>query len=561
MDAFDQIQLEPNEIKNIYQNNKEKDPFDTVEFEESWGKSALRSLYQIPSGIAQGFTAPLDLISAVGAGESFDPEEIEHLEAISKREGIPFDKEKYLQAIQGAQEAFPTQGNIEKLVEEKTGFPTQPRTALQKGIKLASTAATLSPGNAIQKGVAGVAAPTVSQGLQKVGVPEALSDIAGLAVSPIAATKTPKIDISKSKKPSGLTERRFESVKKPKEISESRYNKISEQLEVDFKNISDKIIQESPIGKTYSSLKEDSSFKSNVGNLFKDVEDLAENIPNKFSTDIVKKQLNKKIESKVGKSITPSEYDQDYNKFMKKFIKDTPTKNIEAKDLVKQYRMNNKTLGELYESSKSAAYNRAKKDAYLDYNRSISDMIENGFPESEFSNLFKSTNKKWSEIKDAESIGKFFDDLFDGKIQYAKGKKMLAKERVTDSFKRSFGENYPKFIQLTDDLMGTKEAFSLLSKAKEKGLGDLLKTGSAFLLHPSLAKAKVGIDYIKRIYQTLLDKPKLAFTWDKGIREMKKGNYKDAFRNFKLIEDAAEFGKEEIGQSIKSNTQEITNPQ
>jgi hypothetical protein len=537
MDAFDAIALEPSDVRDIYKANPKKDAFDQLEYEESWGKSLLRTLYQIPSGIAQGVTYPLDLISMVGTGEALDEEEIEHLKRISAREGIPFDEAKYYEAVQGASEAFPTQGNIENLIEQKTGVPLAPKTKLQKGLKLAATAGKLNPGSLSQKTTAAATAPTVSYALQKTGVPEGLSDFAGLAVSPGAAAITPKASIEAAKKPSGLTTRRFESIEKPKEISKSRYNKINEKLESDFRNIADKIIEDSPVSKTYTSLKEDSAFKSKIGDLFEKVEDLAEDIPNKFSSNIVKKEVAKKYQSKEGMGISTSEYDDYYQKFMKKFMKDTPSKEITAKDLVGQYRKNNRALGELYEPSKSGAYNRAKKDALLDYNRVISDVIETGFPQTEFSDLFKFTNKRWGEIKDSESINKFLKDMFDGKVRFDKGQKFFSKDRVSDSFKRALGEeNFPKFEQLMKDLMSTQEAYKLLKKAESKGFSDFAKTGFAYLLHPNLAKAKMGLEYVQKTYNTLLDKPKLVFTWDEGIKSAKKGNFEEAINKFNLIE-------------------------
>src|SRR5579864_2869489 len=99
---------------------------------ESFLKSSARTAYQIPSGIAQTRTFPLDLLQMAGLGHAIDPEEIEHLRKIHEREGIPFDEEKYLQGVQQASETFPTQGNIERMIEEETGAPLTPRNKLQK---------------------------------------------------------------------------------------------------------------------------------------------------------------------------------------------------------------------------------------------------------------------------------------------------------------------------------------------------------------------------------------------------------------------------------------------
>ena len=111
------------------------------EEEEGFWKSASRTALQIPQGILEG-TLPgmiAGAIPLVGMGEALDPEEIEHIKKISEREGIPFDEEKYMQAVQGASEAFPTVSNIARGIESKTGLPLEAKTPIQKGVNILST--------------------------------------------------------------------------------------------------------------------------------------------------------------------------------------------------------------------------------------------------------------------------------------------------------------------------------------------------------------------------------------------------------------------------------------
>lgn len=534
---FEQFQLSPREEKKAYDRNPNPNPFDKMKMEESWGKSVLRSLLQVPAGAAQAFTFPMDLISLIGTGESFDPEEIEHLKQISAREGIPFDEEKYMQAIKGASEAFPTQGNIEKLIEDKTGLPLEPKTDIQKGIRLGATAGKINPGSALQKGAAAATAPAVSYGLKEAGAPEPIADIAGLVASGQIAGKVPSAGLKPKQKPSGMIERRFEGIEKPTKVSPSRYGKINEAIEKDFRGISDKLIEESPVGKTFNALKDDSGFKSKVGDLFQDVEALSEQIPNKFSTKLIKNQIIKKQKSIQTPGFTESEFNQTYKKNMNKFLRDTPTKDITAKDLVSQYRANNRALGELYEPGKSSGFNRAKKEALIDYNKIIADTIETGFPDSEFSKLFKFTNKRWSEIKDSETISSFIDDMFKGKVRYDKSENFFKKHNLEGSFKRALGEEiFPKFKTLMNDLMSTKEAHSLLKQAKEKGFSKLSSTGLAYLVSPKLMAGKLTLDASKKVWKSLLDKPKLVFTWGDGVKAMKNKNFAEAQLKFDLLD-------------------------
>jgi hypothetical protein len=126
--------------------------------------------------------------------------------------------------------------------------------------------------------------------------------------------------------------------------------------------------------------------------------------------------------------------------------------------------------------------------------------------------------------------------MFDGKIRFDKGSKFFSKDGVQDSFKRALGdEGFRNFEQLMKDLMSTQEAYSLMKRANDKGFSDFAKTGIAYMLHPNLAKAKAGYDGVKSIYKALLDKPKLAITWDQGLKAAKKGNFLEAQNKFNLV--------------------------
>lgn len=529
------------------QNQASKNIFDVVqpEFKESRLKSIARWLYQVPSGIAQAVTYPADLLQLIGTGSALDPEEIEQIRRISEQEGIPFDEEKYLQSVEEASSMFPTQGNIERLVEEKTGAPLTAKTHGQKLLKLGASAGKFASGTVAQRGAAAATAPAVSAGLQSVGAPEPLAELAGLAASGVAAAKTPPIGIGTAKKPSGLTQRRFEKLKEPREVSPAKIGKIHEKLEGDFREISDKIIEESPVGITKAKLEENPAFKSEVAQQFREVESVAESLPERINTDTVKRTLVDNALKKKGTGFSPSEYDKDYRRFIQEFLKETPSQEIGAGDLVAQYRKNNKSLSEAYDPSKTYAFNRAKKDALLEYNRAIGDVIEEKFPNSEFSDLFKETNKQWAQIADAEAIDKFINAMFDGEVKFGKGKRFFENENYARPFKRALGdEGFNKFEQLMKDMLSTEKAASMLKKAKKMGFGDLAETAGVFILHPNLGKAKLGYQAGKKIYNglidSLLDKPELMITWEKGINELKSGDFKAAQKDFYSLRNQVE---------------------
>lgn len=177
-----EVREESKPIPDLPSSMRQKEP------KESLLKSSLRTAYQPISGYLKRYSYIADLLQASGVGEALDPEFIEHLRNIHEREGIPFDESKYRQKVAEAAEAFPTQSNIEKALEERTGLPLQAKTDVQKALSLGGTASGFQPGSLLQKGIAGVAAPVISETAQVVGIPKSLSEILGLAGAGGAAT-------------------------------------------------------------------------------------------------------------------------------------------------------------------------------------------------------------------------------------------------------------------------------------------------------------------------------------------------------------------------------------
>lgn len=524
-------------------------PIQEEQKEDSWGKSALRSILQLPLGVAQKFTYPLNILQLFGQGEAlagleeFSDERIAELKELfpsapwENFKGI--DREKYLEGVQAASNSFPTQQNLESLIEEKTGIPLTPRNKLQNLARLGGTAAAFKSGTLGQKGIAGAIAPSVAGGLEAVGVPEPIAELGGLVASGI---NVPSPNISRVTKPSGLPTRRYESVTKPTKVSEGRFNKINEKVEADFKNISDQLFEGS--NPTYSAMKEDPTFKRKVEGLFEKVTENAESIEGTIHPLPLRNGLRDKLTKSNKGGLTPDEYEKAYRKEMKVVLKDLPRDEMSAAELVEQYRKNNKSLNGYFEVGKSNNANRAKRDILLDYNREIAEVIQKKYPDTEFSKLFEQTNKQWSQIKDVESVDKFMEELFSGKIKYKKGAAFFDKEKVSKPFERLLGkEKFKQFETLMDDLSSTEKAMSMIKAAETKGYKDMGKMAIGYLIHPSLAKGKFIVDTSKTAWQSLLDKPQLIVTWKKGVESIKQGNFAEAEKAFIVLDKELEKSK------------------
>ena len=511
-------------------------PKEIPQEEEGAGKTALRYAAQVPLGLAQVSTPGIisNLMHLMGTGAALDPEEIDQIRRISEQQGIPFDEEAYHESVQRASDMFPTPSNLARMAEEKTGLPLEPKTRGQRLTQLAASAGGGTPGSFAQKAVSATAAPATSAVLESAGVPEPLADLVGFASGvPLGS----KVGIEQAKKPSGLTERRYESLTKPRDVSRGVVKKISEKTEGEFRNISDKLIQEGKGAKTYNALKENSGFKDKIGDLFGEVENAAAEIAEPVSTGAIKEKLARSYKDVSKKGFADNAHEKSYRKFAKQNIKDIKGQNVSAQQLVEQYRKNNRELGEHYNPTKSRAENRAQKDSLLDFNKAIADTIKEKYPDSEFSKLFEFTNRQWAGIKDAEYIDKFMDDMFSGKINYAKGKKFFQQENAQLPFKRVMGEEgFEKFETLMSDLMTTEEANKMLTVANRKGMGDMAKYALHYVIHPALLKGKAIHSMSKAVWNQLLDKPQMSVKWKKGVESYRKGNFAEAFKIFSDLE-------------------------
>ncbi len=498
---------------------------------EGVGKGIARTGLQPVLGAAKRYTWPANVFKSLAdiTGENI-LSEMASEDPLLQGEG----REVAERGRQDVLKYLPTQESIEELIEEKTGAPLRPKNKGQQLLRLGGEAAAFRPGSAAAKGTAAVTAPAVSGGLQLAGAPDPLADIVGLVASGIAPTPS----ISKATKPSGMPIRNYESLKKDAKVSKGRSDAIKEKVEGDFRKIADQLLEKN---RTYSTMKNDNMFKEKVSGLFDKVEDLASNVKGKVHSQDVKDAFRKRYNNREIKGITPDEFERSFRKEVRSIQKSIPFDDLNGTKLVDQFRKNNSALSELYQPGKSAATNRAKKEALLEYNRAIEDVINKNFEETEFKDLFTFTNKRWSEINDVEQINQFVDDVTKGQINYGKAKELFRrdKQHVARPFKRVLGdEGFDKFKTLTEDLLSTEKSMGYIKGAKEAGFDDLAKTASLYLVSPKLGVTRTLTKAGKGLYQMILDKPKLLVTWESAMGNLKDGNYKEAEKSFKELNKA-----------------------
>lgn len=563
MNAFEQYEKSLNPSTNQASGSPSKqNPFELYEQEqnpESFGASSFRTAAQIPLGIAEATGSGMlaGLFQLLAAGETdLDVEDWQRVRKAYEDKGETFDEEAYERGREQALSYIPTVSNIAGAIENKTGIPLEPKTHAQKGLRFASMAgkAIPKPNPTAPKGYTfrglntGLPRPVLGAGvegarelLMQMGIPEFAADLLSFGVVKPTSATSGIFKIGKEQKPSGLTTRRFEGIQKPTEVSPKTLAKINENAEREFRDITSNIIKEGPIKETYEALSKDVTFKKNAHEEFKKVESLSETLPQIFDSKNLKTELKTLAIKKKDSGLTPSEFDKSHNKFIKQFIEETPDRSFTAKEIVSQYRKNNKQLSEAYEPGQSFAYNRAKREALLDYNRLLAEMIEKEFPNSEFSNLFKETNKRWADISNSEAVSNYLDHLFKkGKPNFKNAHQIFEKDGMTVPFKKAMGEEgFAKFETLINDLLTQEQGYKLLKKAEDQGAKEFIKLASSYLVHPNVATAKAGWNVLKggynTIYNMVIDKPKLAVTWDRALNAAKRGDFKAAEKEFKAV--------------------------
>ena len=185
--------------ENVFYKLAKETPKEALK-EESSGKSAARTLAQIPLGIGSahpGSYIPGIISTVLSLGASGRSKE-ELLNQIEMSQDYPelnpsFDidvaKKRRKEGIEEFSRSLPTQQNLERVIEEKTGLPLEPKNKAQSLLRLGSEAASFRTGSIAEKGKAALTAPTASAALQELGVPEGLADFLGLGLSQLSLKK------------------------------------------------------------------------------------------------------------------------------------------------------------------------------------------------------------------------------------------------------------------------------------------------------------------------------------------------------------------------------------
>jgi hypothetical protein len=502
--------------------------------EEGMMKSGLRTVLQIPKGLAASATPVTQTLLNVSAG-SAKRETLNELEDLKDRGLIT--PEKYQESIKKVEkqqpETFsPTLENLSKLIEHVTGLPMEAKTKFQKDLNLLANAYGFSdPTKSIATRLltAGTA-PALSEAQQAMGVPESVAENISLLGPNVAKGAVEKV--GRPQKPSGLTTRGYESLEKPRSVTPGKLAHVHEKVENEFKEISNEIFKGN---QTATEMSEDfPGFQKKLTEGFKKVENLAKNIPGRISGGKLATKILQTSSRRNRKGIIPSEYEKKHGELITQKMQDIPyNEEYDTSKLLDQYRKGNTELGEYLVPGESTAANKAKRDALLDVNDAIESVFEDMHPKSEFTELFKKTNKANHDKFNIIDINDFIKDVSDGKIDYKLAKKYFddpSAVGISWKIKNTFGNDAQEdFSQLLTDLISTEKGMANL-KPTTKEISELKDV-------IDLASPRSWWKWIKNTRNTLLDKPAIMVEWSQGIKDLKHNHIEKGINELKKVKE------------------------
>lgn len=414
------------------------------------------------------------------------------------------------------------------------------------------------------------AAPAIAAGggtgqvLREVGAPEWATTLADVTIG-LNPYQIAKDVIARRSSASGMPLRGFRSNTKPKAVSDKTKQLITQNIEMDFKETSNRILSKAS---NYNELKNNPAFQEELDQAFAKLETLVAEIPETVSTKDIQNYFNKSISESNYKGYADSEFERalksNVNRVNKAFqvreikpkiqlvdaqgnpIKSAPKtvgRELSVDVAVEQYRKNNRQLKQYFEPGKSGAYNDAKKTVLLEENKAITAALKKKFPKSEFIEVFEQTNRDYERIMQFDFVENKIGGIFsDNKLNFTEAKKLLNNTPFQRNLRNLVGaEIQQQFNGLLRDFGSIQDPYKLLRVAENSGLTkELVKYAAPYLLGKEIGLAstalKIGASGIRSFREVLLRNPDIIINWREGIKNFKAGNYPVAIRSFQEVE-------------------------
>lgn len=335
-------------------------------------------------GSLKAFSWPLDVLKLGMIGEGLT--DIDELEEISKREGVSFDRDKYVKSVLDQSEFIPTQDLLEDYASKKTGIDFKPKTTPGKVLNKAFFLRELTKGKGLTKSIqAGTAGSLTSQVLKESGGNELASDIIGDVVAGSAPeiAKVPRKLSQKAQELKDIGLKRglpfMESMTRDNlsysaKISKGRRAKLDKKLGMSSRKAIDEIVEERiPISKMRAEGVDLEAFEDVA---YEEAKNLASANKSALSTEDIVKDIDTEIARIKSLAPSPSEGQRaaikvlEDEKMMLEKAKPTTTQ------LINQRQNYNSNVKGIYRKSEITGTEEEVKNAYAFLNGSIDRTIE-----------------------------------------------------------------------------------------------------------------------------------------------------------------------------------------
>lgn len=378
--------------------------------------------------------------------------------------------------------SLPTTSDLRKILGMKEPETTTGRYIKRLGEALGGQAAfgMVNPLDLVRGGLASAAGQTTEE-LGGGPAAQSLAEILTFSGPDIAANLG-KLAKKEAVSPSGLVLpkvvkregkefARIKPIATAKTIQKAEQN-LSEQSE---KLINEIKSTEIPISKA---VEQGIDIDARNSEMLNKVTKLADKVPNQLESKEISDYLNN-YRNEILKVPKPSSEKESIIKEIDEFLKhyDTSkggTRFYTAKTLVNQFRDINKDMSKIYETNLVFGKRPETIKFYEGLKDSIEKTFENQAPKK-FSDLFKLSNKQYSEARKLENFEKIMDQLeTEGSLDIKKFSKFMESERKSRGLKRQIGgKAFQRLKDIGSDLEKAQKNMKLIDKV---GSSDVVKS-------------------------------------------------------------------------------------
>lgn len=531
-DYWAQFQEIPVEKKST----KEKDSY-WDQFEEHPESPKMRNKAYLPAQLGLGvveMSPPNALMEVLktflkGSQKGFFVEQ--------RMEDPDLNYEAFTQGSDKVINKIPALSSLIDGLAKNTSIDLHPQSELEKVLRLAGNAGYFPKtlGNKILSSVLGAG---LFETQKQLGVPEPVAELTSL----LGSTALPGLLQGKVKKfDSGLTKRNLQKINKSTSMTPTQKEKLLQTLRQEGQDLSQDLLE-----KYFPQYQEITQNPGFIQALEKDFEDIANTFSTASHKSLPTRDLQDKLRKLMHKEMTSSLYkdpgQKTYLKTMQEAIKDLhnqPT--FSTADLLNQYRRNNLSLKNYYDSTLSSLQNKANKKALLDQQQAIKELLQEAYAEDpKVFKKFLNTNASYENVKSLEKISSSFDKAMSSSDPSHNMNKLLNDKRFNETLLKSMGKTgadqfktlIKDYTTLTQNLPRIKESASGFKILKDHGWLTLLLPNMLKVIPQSMT----GWHFLHWLRREFIRSPQKHREWRNLISAIQRKDMKSLSRFAQLLD-------------------------